>query len=86
MNIDKNLGLDDIFLKFGTDKGSLDGKKTYDQLKTTKEGRKKFGVKGWSTKIVKLLEDECNTDLRSKGFPLELKDDEPRKNGIEVKF
>jgi len=42
MHIDKNLGLDDIFLKFGTDKGSLDGKKTYDQLKKTELGRNKF--------------------------------------------
>ncbi|PPR46335.1 MAG: 2-(hydroxymethyl)glutarate dehydrogenase [Alphaproteobacteria bacterium MarineAlpha6_Bin1] len=55
-------------------------------LKIFNEGKKKFGDREWSTKIVKLLEDECNTDLRSKGFPLELKDDEPRKKGIEIKF
>ena len=55
-------------------------------LKIFNEGRKKYGDREWSTKIVKLLEDECNIDLRSKGFPLELKDDEPRKKGIEVKF
>ena len=42
LNIDKSLGLDDLFLKFGTDKGSLDGKKTYETLMTTKEGKKKF--------------------------------------------
>ena len=42
LNVDKNLGLDDIFLKFGTDKSSLDGKKTYDLLRNTPEGRKKF--------------------------------------------
>ena len=42
LNIDKNLGLDDLFLKFGTDKGSLDGKKTYDSLIRTEDGRKKF--------------------------------------------
>ena len=41
------------------------------------KGKKKFGEREWSTKIVKLLEDECKTDLRSKGFLLELKDDEP---------
>ena len=41
LNIDKKLGLDDLFLKFGTDKGSLDGKKTYDYLEKDKE-RGKF--------------------------------------------
>ena len=41
LNIDKNLGLDDLFLKFGTDKGSLDGKKTYDSLMTNKRRKKK---------------------------------------------
>ena len=55
-------------------------------LKIFNEGRKKYGDREWSTKIVKLLEDKCNTNLRSKGFPLELKDNEPRKKGIEVKF
>jgi|TARA_B100001964_G_scaffold16303_1_gene16871 hypothetical protein len=39
--------------------------------------KEKFGDREWFTKIVKLLEDECKTDLRSKGFLLELKDDEP---------
>ena len=39
--VDNNLGLDDLFLKFGTDKGSLDGKKTYDYVeKNRKEGKK----------------------------------------------
>ena len=45
-----------------------------------------YGDREWSTKIVKLLEDTCNTPLRSKGFPLQLNDYEPRKKGIEVKF
>ncbi len=40
--INENLKLDDLFLKFGTDKGFLDGKKTYDFLKSSKEGRKQF--------------------------------------------
>ena len=55
-------------------------------FKIFNKGRKKFGDREWSTKIVRLLEDECKTDLRSKGFPLELKDNESRKKGIEVKF
>ena len=33
----KDLSLDDLFLKFGTDKGSLDGKKTYDFLEKNKK-------------------------------------------------
>ena len=40
LKIDKNLELDDLFLKFGTDKGSLDGKKTYDYSEKDKEGGK----------------------------------------------
>ena len=40
LNIDKNLRLDDLFLKFGTDKGSLDGKKTYDFTEKNKKGGK----------------------------------------------
>ena len=40
LNIDKNLGLDDLFLKFGTDKGNLDGKKTYNFLHKDTKGRK----------------------------------------------
>ena len=55
-------------------------------LRIFNKARKKTGDREWSTKIVKLLEEECNTDLRSKGFPLKLKDDKPRKKGIEVKF
>ncbi len=31
--VDENLSLDDLFIKFGSDKGSLDGKKTYSFLK-----------------------------------------------------
>ena len=40
LNIPNNLGLDDLFLKFGTDKGSLDGKKTYDFTEKNKKGGK----------------------------------------------
>ena len=39
--IDEESTLDDFFLKFGTDKGSLDGKKTYDALLKSSE-RKEF--------------------------------------------
>ena len=47
LNIDKNLGLDDLFLKFGTDKGSLDGKKTYDFTEKNKEGGKFNNYSKW---------------------------------------
>ena len=33
---------------------------------------------------IKLLEEKCNTDLRTEGFPSQIKDYEPRKKGIEV--
>ena len=55
-------------------------------LKLFNEGIKKFGNRDWSTKIVKLLEEQSNIDLKTRGFPLKLKDDKPRKKGIEVKF
>ena len=35
---------------------------------------------------IKLLEEKSATDLKTEGFPLELKDTEPRKKGIEVKY
>ena len=55
-------------------------------LKLFNEGIKKFGNRDWSTKIVKLLEEESNIDLKTEGFPLKLKDDKPRKKGIEIKY
>ena len=33
LHIDENISLDDLFIKFGSDKGSLDGKKTYSYIK-----------------------------------------------------
>ena len=35
--IDKDNTLDDLFIKFGSDKGSLDSKKTYDSIVLTKK-------------------------------------------------
>ena len=54
-------------------------------IKIFNKGRKKFGDREWSTKIIKLLEKECDINLETKGFPLVLKDAEKRKKGIEVK-
>jgi len=47
LNIDKNLELDDILLKFGTSKGSLMGKKTYDILEKDKKGGKFKNYYDW---------------------------------------
>ena len=38
----------------------------------------------WSSMIVKRLEDACETELRADGFPEELVDDTPRREGYEV--
>ena len=48
------------------------------------KGKKKLGEKAFSTSIVKILEKQCNENLRSKGFPSFLVDIENKKEGIEV--
>ena len=54
-------------------------------VKIFNEGRKKYGDRALSTSIVKLLEEKCNTDLRTEGFPSRLLDKEQKKKGIEFK-
>ena len=54
-------------------------------VKIFDEGRKKYGDRALSTSIVKLLEEKCNTDLRTEGFPSRLLDKEQKKKGIEIK-
>ena len=49
-----------------------------------KEGQKKYGPRAWSSMIVKRLEDACNINLRAKGFPSELIDNEPEEKGYEI--
>ena len=49
-----------------------------------KEGQKKYGSRSWSSMIVKRLEDACNINLRAKGFPSELIDNEPEEIGHEI--
>ena len=51
-----------------------------------KKGRDKYGDRAWSSMIVKRLEDACQTDLRANGFPSEIVDDTPRREGYEVKI
>jgi len=47
-------------------------------------GRKIYGDRALSTSIVKILEDECKENLRAKGFPAYLEDNEIKKNGKEI--
>ena len=54
--------------------------------KIFREGRLKYGDKSFSTSIVKKLEEACNENLRSPGFPSQLKDSQSNKKGIEIKF
>ena len=49
-----------------------------------KRGEAELGSRFWSSGIVKLLEDACQTDLRAPGFPEELTDEEPEVEGYEV--
>ena len=49
-----------------------------------KTGYRKLGKRSLSTSIVKLLEDDCSENLRSKGFPSVLVDINKKKKGIEV--
>ena len=47
-------------------------------------GRKIYGDRALSTSIMKLVEDECNEELRSNGFPSYLDDEESKKTGKEI--
>ena len=48
------------------------------------KGKSKYGSRGWSTQVVKLLEDENSESLRAEGFPKELVDIEPKNIGREL--
>jgi 3-hydroxyisobutyrate dehydrogenase len=48
------------------------------------DGQARYGERAWSSMIVKRLEDACETDLRSHGFPEEIVDDEGEEPGYEV--
>ncbi len=53
--------------------------------KIFKNGSQKLGKREFSTAIVKLLENDCGEKLYSPGFPKKLKDDKPRRRGVEIK-
>jgi len=48
------------------------------------EGKEKYGDRSFSTSIVRRLEESCGTNLRSKGFPKVLKDNNMKKKGVEI--
>ena len=50
------------------------------------EGKTIYGDRSFSTSIVKRLEEACGENLRAPGFPSQLKDEEPKKKAIEIKF
>jgi len=54
-------------------------------IKVFNDGKEKYGAEAWSTMIVKRLEDACNINFRARGFPPQLKDDEPEEEGYEIK-
>ena len=54
--------------------------------KIFRDGRLKYGDRSFSTSIVKKLEESCNENLRTSGFPSQLKDIQSNKQGIEIKF
>ena len=53
-------------------------------LNIFKDGRDKFGPRAWSSMIVKRMEDMCNINFRTEGFPAELVDNEPKDKGYEI--
>ena len=53
-------------------------------LEIFQRGREKLGDRALSTSIVKLLEDKCNDNLRSSGFPSFLEDKNQKQEAEEI--
>ena len=53
-------------------------------IKVFEDGRKRYGEKSWSTMIVKRLEDRYATNLRAKGYPDKLVDNQSEIKGKEI--
>ena len=49
-----------------------------------KDGEKRYGSRELSPNIVRRLEELCETDVLTSGFPNEIVDDEPEKSGEEI--
>ncbi len=48
------------------------------------DGLQRYGPRAWSSSVVRRLEDDCGTDLRTPGFPEEIIDSEDEGGGGEV--
>ena len=49
-----------------------------------KDGEERFGSREWSPNIVRRLEEACDTQVLTPGFPAEIVDNEPELSGTEV--
>ncbi|MBS1254624.1 MAG: 2-hydroxy-3-oxopropionate reductase [Deltaproteobacteria bacterium] len=49
-----------------------------------KDGEKRYGAREWSPNIIRRLEESCDTQVLTSGFPAEILDNEPEKTGEEV--
>jgi len=49
-----------------------------------KDGAARYGDREWSPNIIRRLEDATGLDIRARGFPDEMLDDEPEEAGYEV--
>ena len=78
----KDIGLFDKLTK----KFNIPAKLSNLIFKIFKSGKKELGNRALSTSIIKIIENACGEKLRHKNFPVELIDDESRKEGFEVKF
>ena len=80
-----NLVNKDLFLfnKLAKEKGiNVELGKTINKI--FKKGMKHFGKRSFSTKIVKLIENENKVKFRSKNFPKQLKDINSKQKGVEI--
>ena len=53
-------------------------------LEIFQRGREKLGDRALSTSIVKLLEENCNDNLRASGFPPFLEDKNKKQEAEEI--
>ena len=49
-----------------------------------KDAHKKYGSRAWSSMVVKRLEDNCQINFRTSGYPDELEDKEKEEKGYEI--
>ena len=53
-------------------------------IRIFEDGKKRYGEKSWSSMIVKRLEDKCDTNLRARGYPDRLVDNQSEIKGREI--